>query len=292
MPKQKGDGTHSAAEATTQGVLAAVSAAVAASHPDMVAPAAGVAAAIGVYLPMMVDRVLTFRFRQVHHAVTAGAEHTDTPIEELIDAASKTPFTELLTSDVFDAASRSAYHDKVTALGRAWAIGLLSEDEAELAREQQFVRMVNRIELPHVRVLDVVAGDFFAEAAGRGGPALVDGWTPEAVERHLSEYGSLIHPLLATLTAEGLIADNTIQNPMVAGTQFRVTPAGRDVLRRLREAAASSRGSEPPGSGPIGNPGPAPEHFEAVRAVIAANEGLTEDGGYPCPMNCWSNKQD
>jgi hypothetical protein len=217
-----------------------MSAVVGASHPDFAVPTVSVAVAVATYLPVMVDRVLTFRLGRVDRAVAAGAQYTHTPVDELVSAAADSPFRELLTSDMFDAASRSAYDAKVVALGRAWALGVLTEDDAVLAREQQFVRTTDRIELPHVLVLGVVAGDFFANAAKRGGPALVDGWTPEAVEQNLPEYGSLVHPLLATLTSEGLIANNTIQNPMAVGTQFRIQAAGNDVLRRLREAATSA----------------------------------------------------
>ena len=53
---------------------------------------------------------------------------------------------------------------------------------------------------------------------------LTEGWVPEAVERALPEYGVLVTPLLAALSSEGLIADNTIQNPMTVGTRVSDYP--------------------------------------------------------------------
>jgi hypothetical protein len=229
-----------AAEATAQSTLAAGLVALSAVHPDLAVPAASIAAAAGTYLPHLVDRIWTFRIGRIGNAVAAGAQHVDVSVETLVIAAAQSPFRELLTADVFDAASRSAFDDKVTALGRAWAVGVLAEDDVTLAKEQLFVRTIDRIELPHVKALEVVARDPFADAAARGGPPLVDGWTPDAVARNLPEYGPLVQPLLATLTSEGLIVNNTIQNPMAVGTQFRITDTGIDVLRRLRDAAGNS----------------------------------------------------
>ena len=185
------------------------------------------------WLPRAVEAVRNFRARRLATTAAAGVESSGKPIEEIIEAAAENPLPEQFTADVLEAASRSAFEAKLVALGRAWAQGVLTQNDGELAREQQFVRSIARL-YPDIRVLDVISGDFFAAAAKL---ALVDGWTPEAVRGQLPEYGVLVDQLVSVLGSEGLVANQTIQNPMVAGTQFRITPAGEDLLARIRAAA-------------------------------------------------------
>ena len=79
-----------------------------------------------------------------------------------------------------------------------------------------------------------------------GNKALVDGWNLDSVRHELPEYGPMVgRKLLALLSSEGLIADNTIQNPVVHATQFLIRAAGHEILRRLGEPANNDALSEP-----------------------------------------------
>jgi hypothetical protein len=225
-------------DSAVEGAVAALGGAVSAWHPDLAVPMAGMVVAANTLVPRLLQRAGLFRRGQVAKAVAAGAVSAQAQPETLIEAAEQTPFRQLLTADMVEAASRSAYDDKVTALGQAWAHGIMTDDEAALAIEAQFVRTVARIELPHVRVLDVVSRTHFKESDVKN--PLVDGWEASAVAQKLPEFSPVVGQFLATLSAEGLIADNSIQNPLVAGTQFRITAAGCELLRRLAEAADSS----------------------------------------------------
>jgi len=132
--------------------------------------------------------------------VKAGIQDSGATFQKLIGAADKDPFRQQLTADVLEAAARTAYEDKITALGRAWARGVLTSDDAVLAQEQQLVRSLVRIEYPHVRVLRTVSGDF-DEARAR--LSLVDGWTTEALQQEIPAYGWLVEQLVSVLMSVG-----------------------------------------------------------------------------------------
>ena len=80
----------------------------------------------------------------------------------------------------------------------------------------------------------MIRGDFTQVPQGL---ALVDGWTTEAVRSQLPEYGDLVPQLISVLVSEGLIANQTIQNPLVPGTQFRITQAGEELFARVEDAS-------------------------------------------------------
>lgn len=83
---------------------------------------------------------------------------------------------------------------------------------------------------------NVIRGDFTQVPQGL---ALVDGWTMEAVRSQLPEYGDLVGQLISVLISEGLIANQTMKNPMVPGMQFRITQAGEDLFARVEDASTA-----------------------------------------------------
>jgi hypothetical protein len=225
-----------AGESLAAFILAAGAAAVGSADPSLAAVAAGAGGAAMLWVPRLMQAVRTFRANNLARTALAATESTGRSLEEIATVASQDPFRQQLTADFLEAASRAAYDAKLLALGRSWAKGVLTPDDAERAREQQFIRSIARLEYPHIRLLDVISGDFLAAAHRH---ALVDGWTYEAVIGQLPEYGPIVVQLASVLTSEGLVANQTIQNPMVAGTQFRITAAGEEVLARIAVAAES-----------------------------------------------------
>lgn len=230
------DRFETALDAAAQAILVAAGVGIGATHPDLAVPAAGGFAGAGVVVSSLLRRVFPFKATQMVKAVAAGSAYEGVDPQALADKAAGTEFKQLVTAEMLEAATRSAYEPKIVALGRAWARGVASEDEAVLAIEQQFIRTVSRLEVAHVRALGVVAR---TPATGKQLRAVVTGWEEEAVKAELPEYGPMVGQLLAVVSSEGLIANTTIQNPMSSGTQFRITAAGVDVLSRLADAETS-----------------------------------------------------
>jgi hypothetical protein len=217
-------------------VVAAGAAAVGSLDPSLAVVASGVGAGAMPLLQKAIQTAYERFTKKAVKTVKAGVQDSGASFQKLVGAADKDPFRQQLTADVFEATARTAYEDKITALGRAWAKGVLSDDDSVLAREQQFVRSLTRLEYPHLRVLSVIRGDFTQVPQGL---ALVDGWTTEAVQSQLPDYGDLVPQLIAVLVSEGLIANQTIQNPMMPGTQFRITQAGEDLFARVEDASTA-----------------------------------------------------
>lgn len=142
-----------------------------------------------------------------------------------------------------EASARSVYDPKVAALGRAWARAVVAEDDATLAQEQQFVTSLARLELPHIRVLSTVATTP-GQQRRRPGRAIVYEWSPNDVSQALPEYGVMTGQLLAVLLSEGLIYDAVLDSNMAAGTEYRITGAGAELLQRVADAAEAFSTSE------------------------------------------------
>lgn len=231
------DGTGApAADALIEGVLAAGGAAVSAAHPDLAAPMAGLVTAAVSLVPSLMGRVRGFRHGQAAKAIAAGAANEGLAPEELAERAVRTEFRQGLTADTLEASARSVYDPKVAALGRAWARAVVAEDDATLAQEQQFVTSLARLELPHIRVLGVVATTP-SQQRRRPGRAIVYGWSLNDVSQEVPEYGVMTGQLLAVLASEGLIYDAVLDNNMAAGTEYRITGAGAELLQRVADAA-------------------------------------------------------
>lgn len=223
-----------AVEAVASFVVAAGATALGSVDPSAAVLATGLGAAFTTVMPKALETAKQRIFRRFAKSVEAGVESSGSPLTEILIAGDQDPFRQQLTADMLEASAKTPLDQKLIALGRAWANGVLSNDDAVLAREQQFVRSLARLEYPHLRVLDVIRGDFTQVPQGL---ALVDGWTAEAVRSQLPQYGDLVLQLISVLVSEGLIANQTIQNPMVPGMQFRITAAGEDLVARVEDAS-------------------------------------------------------
>jgi hypothetical protein len=195
-----------------------------------------VAAAGPAWAPVVVEAIRG-RLKNADEAIRAGVQASGSSIEALTSESKSDPFKQQLSLDAIEFASRSAYSEKIRALGRAWASGVMSVDEGLIAQEWQLIRTLSRVELPHIRVLEVVEGSFVG--APGGATALISGLTPEMIQLQRSEYGPMLGQLIAVLRSEGLIYDGSINNEIGRpGEEFLITPVGSLLLNRLREAAS------------------------------------------------------
>jgi hypothetical protein len=172
------------------------------------------------------------RIRRADVAAAEGSSSSGTPLEVLINNSISDPTRLALSMDAFDAAMRSALDAKVVALGRSWAAGV-NGDDGTAAQEHQFIRSIARLELPGIRVLDVLTRDY--RTAPQTATALVSGWTPLGLASELPEYSLVIQPVLGLLVSEGLAMDSAIGGPNTFSTreEYGITDYGRWVLDRL-----------------------------------------------------------
>jgi hypothetical protein len=77
-------------------------------------------------------------------------------VEELKARINASGRTRLLTGTALDAASRTAWEDKVRTLGRSLAEGLLAEDSATIDTEQMIISAIADIEGPQLAMLELL----------------------------------------------------------------------------------------------------------------------------------------
>jgi hypothetical protein len=193
-----------------------------------------VAAALPAWAPVVVGAVRR-RLENADVAIEAGVRSSGSTIDRLVAASNDDPGKQQLSLEAVEAAARSAYNDKIRAIGQAWARGVLTDDEGKHAQERQLIQTMARVELPHVRVLGVVESSFIG--VRNAATALISGWTPEMIQGQCPDYGPMLGQIIAVLRSEGLIADASINSEIGRpGEEFQVTPAGALLLSRLREA--------------------------------------------------------
>ncbi len=127
------------------------------------------------------------------------------------------------------AASITNMDAKIDALGRALATGALSDDGAVIDIEIYFVRALADVEVPHVRVLQIVSVDRIKQENGvmYKVPALA--WTEAQIAQRYPQSRALLPSLLSTLTALGAIRDVAV-GTLDYVPAYRATEFGDELL--------------------------------------------------------------
>lgn len=146
--------------------------------------------------------------------ISEAAEHGGVTVDALTTSIGRDEHTRLLGGLALAAGSRTRNRDKIRALGKALAAGILSADDARLDEEQLIVRALDDMEAPHIRVLDLIAKHV---PAGREARRWVPGGTDEGAPtrrwtRHqLNEVAPGLAPgmygILGTLQRHGLAVE-------------------------------------------------------------------------------------
>ena len=82
-------------------------------------------------------------------AIRAGV-----PVDEIRERINASERTKLLTGFALDAATRTAWEDKVRTLGRSLASGLLADDDAKIDIDQMIIAAIADIEGPQLAMLE------------------------------------------------------------------------------------------------------------------------------------------
>jgi hypothetical protein len=94
------------------------------------------------------------RHRQVE--VLASAIEGGIPEDELGERINASERTQLLTGFALNAATRTAWQDKLRTLGRSLASGLLADDNAKIDTEQMIIAAITDIEGPQLALLELL----------------------------------------------------------------------------------------------------------------------------------------
>lgn len=199
--------------ATSEATLAVV------GHPSLaVAVAAAGPLALGA-VDELLERSHDRRRAKAAACLAVASNRLGEPVDELM-ARLDGPAREMLAELALDASCTTATLEKVLALGCALADGL-DADEARLDEISLIVRALGDLEVPHIRILDFLAGGprTFGHPAGVPGYRVSAAASPMGVQvraqaftRHEMElsfpnYGVALDGVLAVLLRHGLIVE-------------------------------------------------------------------------------------
>lgn len=114
----------------------------------------------------MLQRIRQAIERGDHKVVGVACRAAGLSPEELFKRISDDEELQVLTIKAIEAATRTGWEHKVSALGRSLAYGLLSSDQAEVRGEQLIMAAIADIEVPHLSLLDLAVGWCPPKAAG------------------------------------------------------------------------------------------------------------------------------
>ena len=139
----------------------AAAAAAGAAFGTVIAGPAGAAigAALGPILEPLVKGVwaeLSESARQRQTDVLFWAIRFGIPVDELEERINASERTQLMTGFALNAATRTAWEDKLGTLGRSLATGLLADDNAKIDTEQMIIAAISDIEGPQLAMLELL----------------------------------------------------------------------------------------------------------------------------------------
>ena len=218
-------------------------------------------AALGPMLEPLVRGVwaeLSESARQRQTDALFWAIRTGIPVDELEDRINASDRTQLLTAFALNAATRTAWEDKVRTLGRSLAAGLLADDNAKIDTEQMIIAAITDLEGPHLSMLDLlvrwavvyeldvptIAGSVnvasrqpvdiprysYGVGPGRKWNLHNRTWSTSEIDEARPSLAPIKLSLIGTLQRHGLAVQN--------GNTWSPTELGEQVFLRFRDAGA------------------------------------------------------
>lgn len=221
--------------------VASASTAVAMPGPGGLYLAAGVEEATSLALGRIVERVRSARagrLGQVLHEASIAAHLSP---QEFASRLTETGTKTELAVRGLSQAQDTALQEKLRAIGNALASGALAEDDATVGDELLFLRVLDALEMPHVRLMRLL-GSTRSGDARVGGVLLRDGWHPQEIAERDHGLAETLPVLLASLRAEGLVESTEDRGGMVfyQGTSmWSLTAFGRRCLERMYDSNIS-----------------------------------------------------
>lgn len=218
---------------TAIGVMAATASA---ANPGLGVVAAGIQPALEMALLQIADRLgrrrAKFAAETLQDAADAAGAVT---AEEFLDFVGRAVGDERqheLLARALLLAQDTASRDKRRALGRAIAAGT-ADDGARVDEEQLFVRVLDELDVPHIRLLQLMA-TVPTHYADRGDAHRA--WMPWAIKVADAGLADVMYSLVATLERHGLIWGSRDDYPTPVQTmerEYQITGYGEWLLARL-----------------------------------------------------------
>jgi hypothetical protein len=104
----------------------------------------------------MIQRAAQAMKRRNQEVVDIACDTAGLSPEELLTRVSENEELQVLAVKAIEAATRTAWEDKVRTLGKSLASGLLSSDEAEISTEQLIMAAIADMEAPQLALLDLL----------------------------------------------------------------------------------------------------------------------------------------
>jgi hypothetical protein len=178
------------------------------------------------------------RRRRATEALDEASRESGHTVDDLLTFAGQDDRRSELAFRALTAASQATLDEKVRALGRALATGVLAADDAIVDRETYVVDALSALQPPHVRVLEILEKPPIRQENGRIYRSVDLAWTPANVESRYPQAKSVIGALFATLSAIGAVKDIALGTLDYEAT-YELSDFGRLLLARLREAAGA-----------------------------------------------------
>lgn len=209
---------------------------------------AGLLAAYGVgpgvigatFAPVLASIMTSFRRigqRRVEHSAETllhAADAAELPLDEFFGRAVSDDRHHELFTRTLTIAQDTALRKKRQALGHALAAGVMGDDAA-IDEELLFIRAVEDIDTPHIRLLSRVASAH----------AQPPGWSALRIIQADPGLANGVGALLGTLELHGLIAATAppiTRGPNAGQTFYNITGQGQKFLDRLAEDAVDLQG--------------------------------------------------
>jgi hypothetical protein len=225
-------------DVTPGGLAAAAAASVAGAAAGLAVPVAGGVAAVGVQaLVNFVGRGHERRQQKALMMVDVATSAGDTTAEELLDRADSDDGRIELTMRALAAAARATSDAKIRAIGRALATGVLAADDAIVQHEIYVIDALDRLEAPHVKVLDILSATRVPQVSGQLYKTVELAWPVPAIASKYPQAGAALPSLLATLVSIGAITDVALGAADYRAT-YETNDFGKLLLERLREAGS------------------------------------------------------
>jgi hypothetical protein len=196
----------------------------------------------------------------------AAADAIEADVEEVLLQAQADPRLELLAGQALAAGAGTVFEDKIAALGRVLARGLMADDEAMLDETSMMLDALSQLEAPHVRILAIFADDANALPVARSSRAFKDPYAAAQyrwrayeisdLRNNFPHYGIGLIGIISTLERGGMVG--TVGPDMekvfkemqrhdgsspfaphglrrAGDVRWRITPLGYEVFRVVRE---------------------------------------------------------
>jgi hypothetical protein len=162
--------------------------------------------AAGVVATVMLQSVQSARQEWAQSFPTLVEELSDLDHDEIAHVVSEHPAIAELIGNAWETASKTAAHEKRWLLARVVCAALSASDDAEIAELPFFLRTIQAVEPPHIRLLVLIGTPRPLE--GRFGLGPLAGCTAKSDLTGLwPQVSDMANPMLALLEREGLIED-------------------------------------------------------------------------------------